>query len=198
MTRPKTSVLYVIVCGSPAARNVGDLVTLAQRDGWDVCVVASPDGRKFIDVPALAAQTGHPVRSQYKNPGDPDVLPPPDALIVAPATVNSTVKFAAAMPDTLPVGLLVEALGLDLPIVMVPFTNRAVASHPAFGEAMRRLRTWGVTVLFGNDIVELWPPGAGDARAEDFPWAAALTAANQRRRPSDQRTAGDWRALDVQ
>ena len=83
------SVLYVIACGSPAARRVNVLVDLAQREGWEVCVVTSPDGRKFIDAPTLAAQTGHPVRSEYKNPGDPDVLPEADAIIVAPATVNT-------------------------------------------------------------------------------------------------------------
>ena len=57
---------------------------LAQADGWDVCAVVSPDGRKFVDTPALAALTGHPVRSAYKNPGDVDVLPDADAMIVAP------------------------------------------------------------------------------------------------------------------
>ena len=37
-------VLYAIVCGSPAARHVGRLVDGAQRAGWDVCVVSTPDG----------------------------------------------------------------------------------------------------------------------------------------------------------
>ncbi len=83
------SVLYILVCGSPAARRVGVLVELAQADGWDVCVVTTPDGRKFVDAEGLAAQTGHPVRSGYKHPDEPDLLPPPDALVVAPATVNT-------------------------------------------------------------------------------------------------------------
>ncbi len=77
--RVRPRILYVVVCGSPVARGVSRLVELAQRDGWDVCVVATPDGRKFIDLPALAVQTGHPVRWMYKNPGDPDVLPDADA-----------------------------------------------------------------------------------------------------------------------
>ena len=48
-------VLYAIVCGSPAARNVGNLVALAQARGWEVCVVATPDALKFIDVPEKAS-----------------------------------------------------------------------------------------------------------------------------------------------
>ena len=71
--------LYAIVTGSPASRDVGTLVDLAQTDGWDVCVIASPDGRQFIDDEALSAQTGHLVRSTYKDSTAPDMLPAPDA-----------------------------------------------------------------------------------------------------------------------
>jgi hypothetical protein len=60
-------VLYAIVCGAPPARDVGKLVDLAQAAGWDVCVIASPDGRRFIDAESLTAKTGHTVRSAYKE-----------------------------------------------------------------------------------------------------------------------------------
>ena len=126
-------VLYVVACGSPAARNVYLLVGLAQAAGWEVCVVATPDGRRYVDDSGVAAQTGHPVRSSFKNPGDLDVLPEPDAMIVAPATVNTINKWSAGIADTLALGLLVEALGKGLPIVMLPFTNAAMAAHPAGG-----------------------------------------------------------------
>jgi phosphopantothenoylcysteine synthetase/decarboxylase len=171
-----TPVLYVIACGSPVARDVGDLVRLAQADGWDVCVVATPDGRKFLDVPALVAQTGHPVRSAFKNPGDPDVLPEPAAMIVAPATVNTTCKWAAGIADTLALGLLVEGQGKGLPIVALPYTNTAMAAHPAFLEAVARLRGWGIAVLFGPEVITLHPPGTGEVHLRDFPWRVTLAA----------------------
>jgi len=169
-------VLYVIACGSPLARDVGRLVTLGQADGWDVCVVTTPDGRKFVDGPALARQTGHPVRTTYKNPGDPDVLPPPDAIIVGPATVNTVNKWAAGITDTLALGLLVEGQGKGLPIVAMPFTNAAMARHPAFQAALARLRAWDVTVLFGDDIMPLHAPGTGEALLPRFPWHLGLDA----------------------
>ncbi|MGH3811764.1 MAG: hypothetical protein ACRDUV_04810 [Pseudonocardiaceae bacterium] len=65
-------VLYAIVTGSPAARDIGKLVQLAQGDGWDVCVIASPNGYRFIDADILAAKTDHTVRHQYKEPDAPD------------------------------------------------------------------------------------------------------------------------------
>jgi phosphopantothenoylcysteine synthetase/decarboxylase len=155
------------------ARDVGILVDLAQRDGWDVCVVTTPDGRKFIDPAALAAQCGHPVRTHYKNPGDPDVLPLPDAIIVAPATVNTVNKWAAGISDTLVLGLLIESYGLGLPTVAVPYTNAAMAAHPTLHNSVARLRSWGVDVLFGDDV-PLHPPGTSEQHRDTFPWRLAL------------------------
>ncbi|HEX8628378.1 MAG TPA: flavoprotein [Catenuloplanes sp.] len=183
-----SGVLYLIVCGSPIAGDVGILVDLAQREGWDVCVITTPDGRKFVDALALATQTGHPVRTYYKSPGDPDVLPAPDAIIVAPATVNTINKWAAGIADTLALGLVVEGYGTGLPIVAVPYTNEAMALYPAFRENILRLRKWGVTVLFGDDVLPLHPPGTGGQYRERFPWALAL-AKLQARWTTDDRVS---------
>lgn len=171
-----TRVLYHIICGSPLASTAGTLIDLAQQAGWQVCAVVTPDGRKFIDAPALAAQTGHPVRSFYKYPGEPDLLPQPDAMVVAPATVNTITKWALGIADTLPLGLLVEGLGRGLPIVAMPFTNAAMAAHPAFTESLARLRSWGVTVLFGEEVFPLFPPGTGELHTDGFPWHLAMKA----------------------
>ncbi|MCP2275220.1 flavoprotein [Nocardia amikacinitolerans] len=169
-------VLYVIVTGSPAARDVGKLVDLAQADGWEVCVIASPDGRRFIDADALAAKTGHVVRSQYKEPDAPDVLPPADAMIAAPITCNSLAKWAAGISDTLPLGLLVEAVGKGLPVVAMPFSNWAQISFPAVQDAIRKLSEWGVTMLVGDEVYKQHEPGTGDKYVHLFPWATAWEA----------------------
>jgi hypothetical protein len=91
-------VLYAIVTGSPAARDIGKLVDLAHGDGWDVCVIASPDGYRFIDADTLATTTGHTVRHRYKEPDAPDVLPPADAMVVAPITCNSLANGRRVSP----------------------------------------------------------------------------------------------------
>ncbi len=169
-------VVYVIACAAPPTREVGKLVALAQEDGWDVCVLTTPSGRRFADVAGLEQVTGHPVRSEYKDPGEPDVLPGPDAVVVAPATVNTINKWAAGICDTLALGILVEAIGKRLPMVALPFTNRAHAAHPAFTENIGKLRSWGVTVLFGPDVYPLHEPGTGSRYVHLFPWAMAVEA----------------------
>ncbi|GAA4567774.1 flavoprotein [Micromonospora coerulea] len=179
----RREVLYVVACGSPLARQVGRLVELAQQDGWDVCVVTTPDGAKFVDRTALARQTGHPVRTHYKNPGDPDVLPAADAMLVCPATVNTVNKWAVGITDTLALGLLIEGQGLGLPIAAVPYTNVAMAAHPAFRASLARLQEWGVAVVFGDHVVPMHPPGTAERHQDAFPWAAGLAALRGVRRP---------------
>lgn len=168
--------LYSIVTGSPASRDVGKLVDLAQSDSWDVCVIASPDGRRFIDDEALSAKTGHMVRSVYKDPTAPDVLPPADAMIVAPATCNTLAKWAAGISDTLPLGLLVEVVGKHQPVVAMPFSNWAQISFPAVRDAITKLSQWGVTVLVGDEVYRQHEPGTGDHYVHLFPWHLAWRA----------------------
>ncbi|MGK8512613.1 flavoprotein [Nocardia asiatica] len=167
-------VLYALVTGSPAARDVGKLIALAQADGWVACVIASPSGTRFIDADAVAAQTGYQVRSEYKQPGTPDVLPPADGIIAAPLTGNSIAKWAAGISDTLLLGLLVEGLGKGLPIVGVPYSNRAQISFPAIQDGMRKLSEWGVTIVIGEG--EPHERGTGEARLPHFPWHTAWQA----------------------
>lgn len=159
-------------------RQLDVLVRLAQADRWDVCVILTPAATTFVDADGLAALealTGHPVRTRYKIPGTADVLPGADAMIVAPATCNTINKWAEGISDTLALGLVTEAIGKRLPLVALPFTNRAQAAHPAFGRHVEELRRWGVTVLYdGPD--SLHEPGTGSDHLSTYPWHRALQA----------------------
>jgi hypothetical protein len=169
--RPR-GVLYVVACGGRPAGDLGPFVEEAQAAGWEVCVIATPSALKFMDLDHLAQLTGHVVRYDYKQPEEPDVLPPPDAMVVAPATFNTINKWAAGISDTLALGLLNEALGLGLPVVAVPFPNIALAQHPAFRRSMRELEALGVRLLFDPDAYPLPTPNLGPASRDLFPWPA--------------------------
>ena len=133
-------------------------------------MILTPSALKFADPARLAELTGHPARSDYKRPEEPDVLPPPDAFAVAPCTFNTVGKWAAGISDTLALGLLNEALGAGRPIVAVPNPHVDLARHPAFGRNVEFLRGCGVQVLFDPDRYPL-PNGSNDPRAI-FPWDA--------------------------
>jgi len=165
-------VLYIIACGGRPAADLPSFVEQAQAAGWEVCVVATPSGRKFLDATRLADLTGYPVRSDYKRPEDPDVLPPPEAVVVAPATFNTINKWAAGISDTLALGVLNEAIGMHLPVIAVPFPSVALARHPAFTSNMATLRQWGVRFVFDPEAYPLPSPNLGAPARDLFAWQA--------------------------
>jgi phosphopantothenoylcysteine synthetase/decarboxylase len=173
------AVLYVVACGGRPAGDLPAFVRHCQGQGWDVCVIGTPSGMKFLDAQQLATLTGHVVRFDYKQPDEPDVLPPADAFAVAPATFNTINKWAYGISDTLALGLLNEAVGMGLPIVAVPWPNRELAKHPAFGESVARLRSWGVHVIFDPERHPLPLPNMGAPGNALFPWEALKAAVEE-------------------
>ncbi|WP_405845747.1 flavoprotein [Streptomyces sp. NBC_01518] len=165
----KKPFLYVVVCACGIAGDVGKLITAAEERHWDVGVVATPQGLGFLDAEAIETQTGYPIRSAWRTPGEARPLPPADAIVVAPATFNTVNKWAAGISDTLALGILCEAYGMGIPTAVLPYLNAAQAAHPAYEQSLARLR--GMGVLVGS--YEPHKPKAGGG-ADRFQWEEAL------------------------
>ncbi|MEU6549480.1 flavoprotein [Streptomyces sp. NPDC046915] len=162
--------LYLVVCAAGIAADVSKLITAAQERDWEVGVFATPVATGgFFDTAAVEAQTGRPIRSAWRSPGDPRPFPPPDAVVVAPATFNTVNKWAAGIADTLALGTLCEAAGLGVPIAVLPCVADALAAHPAYQDSLIRLR--GMGVRFGDPYAG--EPGDDGGRPE-FRWERAL------------------------
>jgi phosphopantothenoylcysteine synthetase/decarboxylase len=176
----RSLVLYVVVCGAPPAQRtpgVLEFVQDCQATGWDVCVVPTRLGRRFLDTGLLAKVTGHPLRDDYKFPHEDDVLPTPaDAIVVAPATFNTVNKLAAGISDTLPLGLLNEAIGGGIPVTLAVYTNQMLANHPVFARSVTTLRSYGVRFVPDTDDIGELATKPADA---PFPWPALLAATDE-------------------
>lgn len=162
---PRRPVLYLIASGAAPARELPEFVASLTSD-WDTCLITTPEGSRFFDVAQMEELTSHPVRTSYKDPGTPDVLPPAAAFAAAPATFNTINKWAAGISDTLALGLLNEAIGLGRPIVTVPWPNLALARHPAFGRSIALLRDCGIRVILDEAAL----PDDEAQRPAPFPW----------------------------
>lgn len=171
--------LTIVVCGAGPAAHVGTLVGFAQERGWTVDVVATPAAVPFLDLPSIERQTGSPVRSEYRNPKESDgrSLPAASAIIVAPGSYNTICKLALGISDTYALGVLAEAIGMRVPVVILPFVNEALAGRAPFVRAVESLREEGVRILLGPSEWQPHPPGSGGSRIAAFPWSAALDAA---------------------
>jgi len=177
MTQPDC-VLTVIVCGAGPASEVGQLIKLAQERGWTVQVVATPAALDFLDMSAIEALTGGPVRSQYRKPGESRSRPA-DAIIVAPATYNTINKWAHGISDTYALGILAETTALGVPIVVLPFVNSALAARAPFRRSLEELRREGVRILLGSGGVEPHDPHTGGYLIASYPWHLALIEAER-------------------
>jgi hypothetical protein len=162
--------LYVVVCAAGIAADISRLITAAQERDWEVGVIATPVAMGgFFDTAAVEAQTGRSIRSAWRTPGDPRPFPPPDAVVVAPATFNTINKWAAGTADTLALGTLCEAYGLGVPTAVLPCVGDALAAHPAYRSSLKRLGEMGVR--FGE-------PYSGEVQEDggrpEFGWERAL------------------------
>ena len=149
-TQEKRKILYLIICASSSAPLTYQFIEVAQATHWDVCAILTPQARKFVNSDLLERLTQYPVRSEYKHPDEPDVLPRADAIVVFPATFNTLNKWAFGISDTLAVGLLSEYTGLKMPIVAVPCfkTGGGLDTNPAFLRSIRLLRRYGIRVIY--------------------------------------------------
>lgn len=165
-SQQKRGVLYIVVCAAGPARQVQELVLLAQGAGWDVCIIPTPNAVPFLEVPLLTRLTGRAVRSEYRAPDTAESFPPCDALVVVAATFNTINKLAHGIADTRALTILSENLGRVRPILVVPCVNQDhLARHPALHQSLATLEAWGVHILF--DLTK-YPP------RNEVPWSVVL------------------------
>jgi len=150
---------YVVATAAPPVVRLSGLLEELSRAGWTSCVIATPTAAAWIDTRQFEAATGFPVRVHPRLPDEQDPLPPADAIVAAPLTFNTLNKSAAGMSDTLALGLLNEALGLQLPIVAAPVVKAALRRHPAYGASIATLRACGVHMLDPDAIAIRLPDG---------------------------------------
>jgi hypothetical protein len=172
-------VLYLLGSAAPPVLNVATVIEQAQAAGWDVCLGLTPTAARWLEseLPTLEQLTGHPVRSQYKLPPQPDVWPPADVAVLAPATFNTINQWALGITDKFIVGFVAEGIGKGIPIVTMPCVNAAYVRHAQFERSIETLRAMGVRVLYGEGGFVPNEPGKG--RPDAYPWHLALDAATQ-------------------
>ncbi|MET7367929.1 flavoprotein [Streptomyces sp. NPDC005566] len=168
--------LYLFGSAAPPVLEMAAIVEEGQARGWGVCLGLTPTAMRWVgtQVTELERLTGHPVRSQYKSPGEPDVWPQADAILFAPATFNTVNQWALGLTSDFVVGVVAEGIGKGIPIVTMPCVNAAYVQHPQFDRSVDTLRMAGVTVLYGEG--GFVPNQPGERRPEGFPWPLALDA----------------------
>lgn len=177
--------LSVVVTGAPPTADVGVLIRLARQRSWTVRVIPTPEALSFVDAAAIEAMTGNTVEVGYRSPDDPRP-PRPDAVIVAPATFNTINKAALGITDTHALGVIAEAIGRQVPVVIVPWVNAPLAARDPFRRSVAQLRGEGVHILLREADPDPQPFGVENSEVGDFPWQRALEVAGDATVATDQ------------
>ncbi|MGI5414214.1 flavoprotein [Streptomyces chartreusis] len=172
-------VLYLFSSGAPPVFDVAKVIDDAQARGFDVCLGLTPTAARWLgdQCGELERLTGHPVRAEYKLPGEPDVWPKADVIVFAPATFNTMNAWALGITRDFVVGVAAEGIGKGIPLVAMPCVNAAYVQHRQFERSVTELREMGVEVLYGQGGFVPNQPGQG--KAKEYPWHLALDAAER-------------------
>ena len=176
MTTP-SRVLYLFGSAAPPVLDIAKVIKDAQSRNFDVCLGLTPTAARWLEpqLGTLEYLTRHPVRSEYKMPGKPDVWPKADVIAFAPATFNTVNSWALGLTHDFVVGVVAEGIGKRIPIIAMPCVNSAYVQHRQFERSIAELRAMGVQLLYGEGGFVPNQPGQG--RPKEFPWGLVLDAA---------------------
>jgi len=157
------------VTGSIAAYKSAEIVRLLRKRGFDVKVILTENGARFIGAETLATLSGHPVYSEMfahsRNEliGHISLSDWADALLVAPATANIIGKFASGVADDL---LSTAFLSCECPVVIAPAMNVRMYANPVVQRNINKLRELGASFI-GPESGELACGTSGRGRMSD-------------------------------
>jgi len=139
--------VVVGVTGSVAAYRAPDLCRELERRGHAVRVVATESALRFVGRDALGLAAEEVVTELTERAEHVRLAEWADAVLIAPATLNTLAKLAHGIADT-PVTLTALAsLGAGKRLIVAPAMAEPMYRSPPARRALRRLEEMGVTVV---------------------------------------------------
>ena len=161
-------VAYLMLSGTTTAARCPELLRGLVGLGFaTVIAIPTPNAARVIAARELADVEGVQVVESYFDLAIRP-RPPYGVVMFAPCSFNSLNKLAHGIADNLALSVTAEAIGRGTPVIVGPSLNAPLLNHPEAQASLKRLPSWGVTIV---------PPvdeGAGPRLA---PTAALLEAA---------------------
>ncbi|MEM2449913.1 MAG: bifunctional phosphopantothenoylcysteine decarboxylase/phosphopantothenate--cysteine ligase CoaBC [Candidatus Methanomethylicaceae archaeon] len=146
--------IALCTCGSVSIIKSIELSRELMRNGAEVFVVMSYSSQELISPKLFEWATGNPVVTEITGKIEHVLLSKNiDLVIIAPASANTIGKIVAGIGDT-PVTLLVlSALGLKIPILIIPTMHDSMYNNPIVLENLKKLNSIGIKV-FQPEFIE--------------------------------------------
>lgn len=136
--------------GSIACYKACQVISRLVQAGHEVQVVATASALKFVGEATLEGLTGKKVVSEIFERGSHmdhiNLAKWADLVILAPASANTLNKLGNGIGDDL-VSTLFLAHDFSKPYLLAPAMNTKMYQHPATQASLKKLQSWGVSVL---------------------------------------------------
>ncbi|MEO0336058.1 MAG: bifunctional phosphopantothenoylcysteine decarboxylase/phosphopantothenate--cysteine ligase CoaBC [Pseudomonadota bacterium] len=143
--------LLLVVSGSVSAYKAANLVSqLKKSECYEVRIVLTEAGARFIGATTLEALSGHRVHSDLWQGGEVmehiELGKWADAMLVYPATANLINSWSSGLARDL-AGNVYLAFPENRPIVIAPAMNTRMLAHPATQQSLSVLAQRGAHVM---------------------------------------------------
>src|ERR1700751_273822 len=140
-------VAYLVLSGTTTAARCPELLRGLIGLGFStVIAIPTPNAARVVAPRELADVEGVQVVQSYF---DLAIRPrPPRGLVLfAPCSFNSLNKLAHGIADSLALSVVAEAIGRGTPVIVGPSLNAPLLIHPEAQASLKKLPTWGVTIV---------------------------------------------------
>jgi phosphopantothenoylcysteine decarboxylase/phosphopantothenate--cysteine ligase len=136
------------VTGSVSLYKSLDLARLLMRNGAEVTVVMSRTAKNMMSPTLFEWATGNKVyHTEYGGETGHIILSDTnDAMIIAPATLNTIVKTAYGITDSIVALTALSFIGRKKPLLMVPAMHHQLYDTHQYRESVDRLESMGVII----------------------------------------------------
>ena len=140
-------VAYLVLSGTTTAARCPELLRGLVGLGFaTVIALPTPNASRVIALRDLADVGGvRVVESYFDLAIRPQ--PPRGVVLFAPCSFNSLNKLAHGIADNLALSVVAEAIGRGTPVIVAPSLNAPLLAHPEAQSSLKRLPSWGVTIV---------------------------------------------------
>src|SRR5437868_1079593 len=145
--RERFEVAYLVLSGTTTAARCPELLRGLVGLGFaTVIALPTPNASRVIAARDLADVEGAQLVESYFDLAIRP-RPPRGVVLFAPCSFNSLNKLAHGIADNLALSVVAEAIGRGTPVIVGPSLNQPLLDHPEAQASLRKLPSWGVTIV---------------------------------------------------
>jgi phosphopantothenoylcysteine synthetase/decarboxylase len=140
-------VAYLVLSGTSTAARCPEILRGLVGLGFSTIIaLPTPNAARVVAPRELADVEGVQVVQSYFDLAIRP-RPPRGVVLFAPCSFNSLNKLAHGVADSLALSVAAEAIGRATPVIVGPSLNAPLLNHPEARASLKKLPTWGVTIV---------------------------------------------------